>query len=138
MRPWHVPVCKMGYSRNIPYPDFFEKMYVAVLIWDIPYPRFSEELHVLVLKWDIPFPRILEELYVPLFLGISHIPIFFKKGMYQFFMGYPISQIFMKRYTQPCFEMSEVHIWFFFFKLCILVCSAVLSCPFQLPKLIHS
>ena len=87
MRPWHVPVCKMGYSRNIPYPDFFEKMYVPVLIWDIPYPRFSEELHVPVLKWDIPYPRTLEELYVPLFLGISHIPIFFKKGMYQLFMG---------------------------------------------------
>ena len=35
------------------------------------------------------------------FLSIAHTTIFFKKGMYQFFffLGYPISLIFMIRYV---------------------------------------
>ena len=121
--PCYVPVCKMGYSRNIPYPEIFEKMYVPVLKWDIPYPRISEELHV------------------PLFLGISHIPIFFKKGMYQFFFFFGISHIpnFQEKICTVLFwDIQSTDISDFFIKLCTSVCSAVLSCPIQLPKLIHS
>ena len=138
MRPWHVPVCKMGYSRNIPYPDFFEKMYVPVLIWDIPYPRFSEELHVPVLKWDIPYPRILEELYVPLFFGYIPNPNLFQEWYVPVFYGISHIPNFQEKICTALFWDIQSTDFSIFFKLCIWVFSAVLSCPIQLPKLIHS
>ena len=116
MRPWHVPVCKMGYSRNIPYPEIFEKMYVPVLKWDIPYPRISEELYVPHFFGYIPYPIIFQEGYVPVLLR-----------------DIPISQIFRKRYAPSCFEKSKVHILVIFILSYVLHSAVQFSqCPIQL------
>ena len=53
-RPFHVPVYKMWYSCDIPYPEILEKMYLPFFTWDITYPKISEELNVPLLFEYIP------------------------------------------------------------------------------------
>ena len=79
----------MGYPRDIPYPKKKENFYVPEIFWDIP--------------WDIPYPKKLKISMYRFFFGISlGYPISRKSEIFLctgFFLGYPISQYFLKLCT---------------------------------------